>query len=57
MAATKRRHTVGDVVHAALDLLDEGGREAVALRAVAARMGVHLNTVSFPPGEDEGPTV
>ncbi|AGM28678.1 TetR/AcrR family transcriptional regulator C-terminal domain-containing protein [Mycobacteroides abscessus] len=47
MAATKRRHTVGDVVHAALDLLDEGGREAVALRAVAARMGVHLNTVSF----------
>ncbi|WJR36344.1 TetR/AcrR family transcriptional regulator C-terminal domain-containing protein [Mycobacteroides immunogenum] len=47
MAMTKRRHTLGDVVGTALDLLDEGGRDAVALRAVAARMGVHLNTVSF----------
>lgn len=36
---------VGEVVHTALELLDEVGLEAVSLRAVAARLGVRLNTV------------
>ncbi|HEX3783741.1 MAG TPA: TetR/AcrR family transcriptional regulator C-terminal domain-containing protein [Pseudonocardiaceae bacterium] len=36
---------VGEVVHAALELLDEQGLDAVSLRAVAGRLGVRLNTV------------
>ncbi|QFZ24296.1 TetR family transcriptional regulator [Saccharothrix syringae] len=33
------------MVRAALDVLDEGGLEAVSTRAVAARLGVRMNTV------------
>ncbi|GAA0239177.1 TetR/AcrR family transcriptional regulator C-terminal domain-containing protein [Cryptosporangium japonicum] len=36
-----------EIVRAALDLLDESGLDAVTLRAVAARIGVRLNTVSW----------
>jgi TetR/AcrR family tetracycline transcriptional repressor len=36
---------VGEVVHTALELLDEEGLDAVSLRAVAGRLGVRLNTV------------
>ncbi|MCZ4519494.1 TetR/AcrR family transcriptional regulator C-terminal domain-containing protein [Rhodococcus ruber] len=43
----KKRHSRSDVVREALALLDEGGMEAVTLRGVAKRMGLHLNSVSF----------
>lgn len=36
-----------EIVRAALELLDESGLEAVSLRAVAGRIGVRLNTVSW----------
>jgi TetR/AcrR family tetracycline transcriptional repressor len=36
-----------EIVRAALDLLDENGLEAVSLRAVAMRIGVRMNTVSW----------
>lgn len=36
-----------EIVTTALDLLDEKGADAVSLRAVAERMGVRLNTVSW----------
>jgi TetR/AcrR family tetracycline transcriptional repressor len=36
-----------EIVRVALDLLDENGLDAVSLRAVAARLGVRLNTVSW----------
>jgi TetR/AcrR family tetracycline transcriptional repressor len=35
------------IVRTAMDLLDESGFDAVTLRAVAARIGVRLNTVSW----------
>ncbi|WP_306214528.1 TetR/AcrR family transcriptional regulator C-terminal domain-containing protein [Actinoplanes sp. RD1] len=35
----------GDVVRAALELLDEQGAPAVSMRAVAERLGVRMNTV------------
>jgi TetR/AcrR family tetracycline transcriptional repressor len=38
---------VGEIVQAALSLLDESGLDAVTLRAVAGRLGVRLNTVSW----------
>ncbi|MCU1686989.1 MAG: Tetracyclin repressor protein [Amycolatopsis sp.] len=38
---------VGEIVRAALKLLDESGLDAVTLRAVAGRLGVRLNTVSW----------
>ncbi|MFD0664817.1 TetR/AcrR family transcriptional regulator C-terminal domain-containing protein [Thermocatellispora tengchongensis] len=44
MANERRR---GEIVTTALHLLDEGGADAVSLRAVAERMGVRLNTVSW----------
>ncbi|MCP2163583.1 TetR/AcrR family transcriptional regulator C-terminal domain-containing protein [Goodfellowiella coeruleoviolacea] len=44
MANTQRR---AEIVAAALDLLDEKGVDAVSLRAVADRLGVRLNTVSW----------
>ena len=34
-----------DVVRTALELLDEEGADAVTLRAIARRLGVHMNTV------------
>ncbi len=36
-----------EIVRAALELLDEKGLEAVSLRAVADRLGVRMNTVSW----------
>jgi TetR/AcrR family tetracycline transcriptional repressor len=44
--ATERR-VRGDVIAAAFELLDEAGLEALTLREVARRLGVHLNTVSY----------
>lgn len=44
MANTRRQH---EIVAAALGLLGEKGADAVSLRAVAERMGVRLNTVSW----------
>lgn len=38
---------LAEIVRAALELLDESGLEAVSLRAVAGRLGVRLNTVSW----------
>lgn len=38
---------LAEIVRAALDLLDESGLDAVSLRAVAGRLGVRLNTVSW----------
>ncbi|MFC4306662.1 TetR/AcrR family transcriptional regulator [Cohnella boryungensis] len=43
----KKRHNRDDVVREALAMLDEAGIEAVTLRGVAKRMGLHLNSVSF----------
>lgn len=43
--ANKRRQD--EIVVVALELLDEGGVDAVSLRAVAERMGVRMNTVSW----------
>jgi len=37
----------GEIVATALELLDEGGIDAVSLRAVAERMGVRVHTVSW----------
>ncbi|GAB3618493.1 TetR/AcrR family transcriptional regulator C-terminal domain-containing protein [Okibacterium endophyticum] len=42
-----KRHNQEDVVREALALLDEAGIEAVTLRGVAKRMGLHLNSISF----------
>ncbi|MFJ4828854.1 TetR/AcrR family transcriptional regulator C-terminal domain-containing protein [Streptomyces sp. NPDC088747] len=42
---TRTRLTPGTVVDAALCLLDEEGLESVTMRAVAARLGVRMNTV------------
>jgi TetR/AcrR family tetracycline transcriptional repressor len=36
-----------EIVRSALDLLEETGHEAVTLRAIARRLGVRLNTVSW----------
>lgn len=36
-----------EIVRAALELLDENGLESVSLRAVADRLGVRMNTVSW----------
>lgn len=36
-----------EIVRSALDLLEETGYEAVTLRAIARRLGVRLNTVSW----------
>jgi TetR/AcrR family tetracycline transcriptional repressor len=36
-----------EIVHAALDLLDERGLGGLTLRAIAARLGVQLNTVTW----------
>ncbi|MEZ7125443.1 TetR/AcrR family transcriptional regulator C-terminal domain-containing protein [Nonomuraea sp. AD125B] len=44
MANTRRQ---GEIATTALELLDERGADAVSLRAVAERMGVRLNTVSW----------
>lgn len=44
MANARRQ---GEIVATALELLDEGGIEAVSLRAVAERMGVRVHTVSW----------
>ncbi|MFB9908765.1 TetR/AcrR family transcriptional regulator C-terminal domain-containing protein [Allokutzneria oryzae] len=44
MANTERRN---EIVAAALELLDEKGADAVSLRAVADRLDVRLNTVSW----------
>ncbi|WP_240808614.1 TetR/AcrR family transcriptional regulator C-terminal domain-containing protein [Actinomadura geliboluensis] len=44
MANTRRQH---EIVAVALELLDEGGADVVSLRAVAERMGVRMNTVSW----------
>lgn len=41
------RTTQTDVIQAALDILNESGLEAVTLRAVAKRLDVYLNTVSW----------
>ncbi|GGP08713.1 TetR/AcrR family transcriptional regulator C-terminal domain-containing protein [Oceanobacillus neutriphilus] len=41
------RTTQSDVIQAALHILNESGIEAVTLRAVAKRLGVYLNTVSW----------
>jgi Transcriptional regulator len=38
---------LGEIVATALQLLDEGGIDAVSLRAVAERMGVRVHTVSW----------
>lgn len=38
---------LGEIVREALALLDESGLDAVTLRAVAGRLGVRLNTVSW----------
>jgi TetR/AcrR family tetracycline transcriptional repressor len=43
----RKRHSRDDVVREALALLDEAGIDAVTLRGVARRMGLHLNSVSF----------
>ncbi|MDX3108262.1 TetR/AcrR family transcriptional regulator C-terminal domain-containing protein [Nonomuraea angiospora] len=43
--ANARRQS--EIVETALELLDEKGADAVSLRAVAERMGVRLNTVSW----------
>jgi TetR/AcrR family tetracycline transcriptional repressor len=43
----RKRHSRDDVVREALALLDEAGIDAVTLRRVARRMGLHLNSVSF----------
>lgn len=45
-----RRHHRQDVIDAALELLNEKGLEAVTIRAVARRMRVNVNTVSFQVG-------
>jgi TetR/AcrR family transcriptional regulator, tetracycline repressor protein len=45
-----RKHSRGDVIRAALELLDDEGLDAVSVRAVARRMGVNVNTVSFQVG-------
>lgn len=42
-----RRRDLDTVLNAALELLDDEGLEALTLRAVARRLGAHLNTVSF----------
>ncbi|MBB2911077.1 TetR/AcrR family tetracycline transcriptional repressor [Streptosporangium becharense] len=44
MTTTRRQD---EIVEAALGLLDERGADAVSLRAVADRLGVRLNTVSW----------
>ncbi|MGN9781493.1 TetR/AcrR family transcriptional regulator C-terminal domain-containing protein [Nonomuraea sp. ZG12] len=44
MANARRQ---GEIVTTALDLLGEKGADGVSLRAVAERMGVRLNTVSW----------
>lgn len=44
MANARRQ---AEIVATALDLLDEGGADAVSLRAVAERMGVRVHTVSW----------
>ncbi|GAA2876960.1 TetR/AcrR family transcriptional regulator [Streptosporangium fragile] len=44
MVITRRQ---AEIVEAALGLLDDGGADAVSLRAVAERLGVRLNTVSW----------
>ncbi|MFM9279463.1 TetR/AcrR family transcriptional regulator C-terminal domain-containing protein [Paenibacillus jiagnxiensis] len=43
----KKRHNRDDVVREALAMLEDVGIEAVTLRGVAKRMGLHLNSVSF----------
>jgi TetR/AcrR family tetracycline transcriptional repressor len=40
-----KKLTPESVVHAALELLDERGADAVSVRAVADRLGVRMNTV------------
>ena len=49
--STERRD---EIARAALELLQEKGAEAVSLRAVADRMGVRLNTVSWHVGSKAG---
>ncbi|WP_229385268.1 TetR/AcrR family transcriptional regulator C-terminal domain-containing protein [Microbacterium allomyrinae] len=46
-AVASKRYGRQDVIAAALEILDERGLEAVALREVARRLDAHLNTVSF----------
>ncbi|KQO05398.1 hypothetical protein ASF06_18060 [Agreia sp. Leaf244] len=42
-----KRHNRDDVVRGAFAVLDESGIEAVTLRGVAKRMGLHQNSVTF----------
>ncbi|RKT88835.1 TetR/AcrR family transcriptional regulator, tetracycline repressor protein [Saccharopolyspora antimicrobica] len=43
-----------EIARAALELLEDRGAEAVSLRAVADRLGVRLNTVSWHVGSKAG---
>ncbi|MEV6230931.1 TetR/AcrR family transcriptional regulator C-terminal domain-containing protein [Saccharopolyspora shandongensis] len=49
--SSQRQH---EITQAALELLDEKGADAVSLRAVADRLGVRLNTVSWHVGSKAG---